>query len=83
MKDMVSFLSLQMPTGILVIHTPSCLSYISVWWSVGWNLGERFLLGTENGLFSLASCAACGARGLHRLSDREQYPPLSCDLQAW
>lgn len=80
---MISFLSLQMPAGIPVIHTQSCLGCISIWWAVGWKLGECFLLGAENGLYSLASCAAHGAWGLHRLSDREQQPALSCDLQAW
>lgn len=83
MCGMVSFLSFQMPTGVPLIHAQSCLSCISIWWPVGWNLGERFLLGAKNGLFSYASCTAHGVRGLHRLSDREQHPTLSCDLQAW
>lgn len=80
---MGSFLSLQMPAGVPVIHTQSCLACVSMWWSVGWNLGECFLLGTKSGLFSSASCTAHRARGLHRLSDREQHPTLSSDLQAW
>lgn len=83
MWGMVSFLSFQMPTGVPLIHAQSCLSCISIWWRVGWNLGERFLLGAKNGQFSFSSCTAHGVRGLHRFSDREQHPTLSCDLQAW
>ena len=72
-----------MPTGIPVVYAQSCLCCVSIWWRVGWSVGECLFLGAENGFYSLASCAARGAWGLCRLSGREQHPPLSRDLQAW